>query len=105
MFDIPVLLSHLWSTYGMSPKQKRSKKDQLIREYGSCCWWCRKQLPADTLTLDHLKPKSKGGSNSLENLRLSCFQCNNSRGNSLYPPRQLFTPAISIFIFCLMLFK
>ncbi|MBN3899864.1 MAG: HNH endonuclease [Nostoc sp. NOS(2021)] len=36
--------------------------------------------------MDHLLPKSRGGSDSLENLRFSCFSCNNSRGNSLYPP-------------------
>ncbi|WP_083637061.1 HNH endonuclease [Leptolyngbya sp. 'hensonii'] len=40
------------------------------------------------MILDHLKPKSRVGSNSLENLRLACLPCNNSRGNSLYPPRQ-----------------
>jgi 5-methylcytosine-specific restriction endonuclease McrA len=72
----------------MNSKQKRNKKTQLMGEYGSCCWWCRCCLPSEELTLDHLKPKSRGGSNSLENLRLTCFQCNNSRGNSLYPPEK-----------------
>jgi 5-methylcytosine-specific restriction endonuclease McrA len=72
----------------MNPKQKQSKKIQLLQEYGSCCWWCGRHLPSNQLTLDHLKPKSRGGSNSLENLRLACFPCNNSRGNSLYPPKK-----------------
>ncbi|MEC4815649.1 MAG: HNH endonuclease signature motif containing protein [Scytonema sp. PMC 1069.18] len=72
----------------MNPKQKQSKKSQLLQEYGSCCWWCSRHLPSNQLTLDHLKPKSRGGSNSLENLRLACFPCNNSRGNSLYPPKK-----------------
>lgn len=72
----------------MNPKQKQNKRNYLIREYGSCCWWCRGCFPLEELTLDHLKPKSRGGSNSLENLRLACFQCNNSRGNSLFPPQQ-----------------
>jgi len=72
----------------MTPKQKRSKKDKLVLEYGSQCFWGERSLPQEKLTLDHLKPKSKGGSNSLENLRLACFNCNNSRGNSLYPPRK-----------------
>jgi 5-methylcytosine-specific restriction endonuclease McrA len=73
----------------MTPKQKRARKAQLISEFGSRCWWCSCCLPEEKLTLDHLKPKSRGGSNSLENLRLACFPCNNSRGNSLYPPQQL----------------
>jgi 5-methylcytosine-specific restriction endonuclease McrA len=70
----------------MSSKQKYSKKQKLIIVYGSCCWWCRCDFSEDKLTLDHLIPKSRGGSNSLENLRLACFPCNKSRGNSLYPP-------------------
>jgi 5-methylcytosine-specific restriction endonuclease McrA len=74
----------------MNPNQKRAKKAQLISDYGSRCWWCGHCLSEKKLTLDHLKPKSRGGSNSLENLRLACFPCNNSRGNSLYPPQQSF---------------
>ncbi|MCW6053385.1 HNH endonuclease [Lyngbya sp. CCAP 1446/10] len=38
-------------------------------------------------TIEHLQPKSLGGSNALPNLRLACFTCNNSRGNSPFPPR------------------
>ncbi|WP_204153736.1 HNH endonuclease [Leptolyngbya sp. CCY15150] len=71
----------------MTSKQKRAKKARLIDEFGSCWWWCRRCLPAKQLTLDHLKPKSRGGSNSLENLRLACSRCNHSRGDSLYPPQ------------------
>ena len=73
----------------MTPKQKRARKDQLVSEYGSRCWWCECCLPKKELTLDHLKPKSRGGSNSLENLRLACFPCNNFRGDSLYPSRRV----------------
>jgi 5-methylcytosine-specific restriction endonuclease McrA len=72
----------------MNTKQKRKKRNKLIDEYGSRCWWCGRDLPQEQLTLDHLKPTSKGGSNSLENLRLACRECNSSRGNSLFPPRK-----------------
>ncbi|WP_442938034.1 HNH endonuclease [Nostoc sp.] len=70
----------------MNTRQKRNKKQQLLDLYGSECWWCRQNLLTEYLTIDHLLPKSRGGSDSLENLRFSCFSCNNSRGNSLYPP-------------------
>lgn len=73
----------------MNSKQKQTKKQQLITLYGSYCWWCRCSFSEDKLTLDHLLPRSRGGSNSLENLRLACFPCNKSRGNSLYPPSPL----------------
>jgi hypothetical protein len=70
----------------MNSKQKQSKKHQLIDEYGACCWWCGKSISIDMLTIEHLRPKSRGGSNSLENLRLASLTCNRSRGNSLFPP-------------------
>lgn len=76
----------------MNSKQKKSRKQQLITEYGSICFWCGNLLPENQLTIDHLKPKSLGGSNNLENLRLACFPCNNSRGNSLFPPKRILNP-------------
>lgn len=71
----------------MNPKQRYNKKQKLLEEYGSCCWWCKSTLLEKNLTMDHLKPRSKGGSNSLENLRLACRKCNQKRGNSLFPPK------------------
>ncbi|GEM_PF-480050 len=68
----------------MTPKQKRNKKKRLIAKYGYHCCWCGNRFPSEELTLEHLQPSSRGGSNSLENLRLACFSCNNSRGNSLF---------------------
>ncbi|MGP1384351.1 MAG: HNH endonuclease [Thainema sp.] len=72
----------------MNPKRRQGKKQHLARIYGLSCWWCEIHLPLKKLTLDHLVPRSKGGSNSLENLRLSCLECNRSRGDSLYPPKK-----------------
>lgn len=70
----------------MNSQQKRSKKQKLINLYGPYCWWCGKCSSGEQLTIEHLFPKSRGGSNSPENLRLACEKCNKSRGNSLYPP-------------------
>ena len=74
----------------MSKKQKDAKKRELanVLGFGSRCFWCACCSPLEQLTLDHLFPKSKGGTNNTENLRLSCFRCNNSRGDSLFPPPQ-----------------
>ncbi|HLP92197.1 MAG TPA: HNH endonuclease [Nostocaceae cyanobacterium] len=70
----------------MNCKQKRIKKQQLIKLYGCYCFWCGQCLPKNELTIEHLIPKSRRGSNSLENLRLACLTCNRKRGNSLFPP-------------------
>lgn len=33
------------------------------------------------MTLDHMVPKSKGGSNHITNMRPLCWECNQMRGN------------------------
>jgi hypothetical protein len=49
---------------------------------GLACSWCGSAIEDGArLTLDHCKPRSKGGSNDPTNLVTSCFKCNSSRGN------------------------
>lgn len=40
-----------------------------------------KKLSGDLLTVDHIKPLSKGGKNGLYNLQVCCVKCNSSKGN------------------------
>ncbi|NJP12456.1 MAG: HNH endonuclease [Leptolyngbyaceae cyanobacterium RU_5_1] len=70
----------------MSSREKRSKKKRIVKRDGNRCCWCKKQLKDDQMTIEHLTPQSLGGSDSIENLRIACFKCNNSRGNRPYPP-------------------
>ncbi len=67
----------------MKTKQKRDRRARLLKKNGSRCYLCHKNFLANQLTLDHLKPRSRGGSNKLENLRLACFSCNNRRSDRL----------------------
>ncbi len=34
------------------------------------------------MTKDHIKPKSKGGKNTMDNYQTMCMPCNNKKGNS-----------------------
>lgn len=47
---------------------------------GLSCAYCGKGVEDEvSLTLDHLKPRIRGGSNKAHNLITSCFNCNSSR--------------------------
>lgn len=49
---------------------------------GLACVYCGDAIEDGVrLTLDHITPHSRGGSNQAENLVTSCVRCNSARGN------------------------
>lgn len=52
----------------------------LGRRDGFGCFYCRKQLPVWSYTLDHVTPRSRGGLTTPDNLVLACVSCNSSKG-------------------------
>jgi hypothetical protein len=49
---------------------------------GMCCCYCGQGVEdGATLSLDHVKPYSKGGSDDATNLVTCCLRCNSARGN------------------------
>jgi 5-methylcytosine-specific restriction endonuclease McrA len=67
-------------TKRMSSRTRKHRYEALLRRDGDTCFWCEVGLTSATRTLDHLVPLSKGGSNRLDNLVLSCEPCNAERG-------------------------
>lgn len=59
---------------------RQEKRLAIYLRDGLACCWCGVTCEQDTLTLDHCKPHSKGGSNDHVNLVTSCRRCNSSRG-------------------------
>lgn len=54
-------------------------REYLLEKYNRTCVYCNKtNLPVE---IDHVIPKSKGGSNRISNLVLSCIKCNIKKGN------------------------
>jgi len=45
------------------------------------CQYCHKRFPKSRLTLDHVKPKSRGGDKSWNNLVTSCSACNQKKAD------------------------
>ncbi len=54
-------------------------RKNIIRRDGHRCQYCSKSSPP--LTIDHVMPKSRGGSDTWENLVCACVRCNNRKGN------------------------
>ena len=57
---------------------KRKFRKQIKYGFGGLCAYCRCNRAT---TLDHLKPKSKGGSSLRSNLIPACRECNHSKGS------------------------
>ncbi|NEO30367.1 MAG: HNH endonuclease [Symploca sp. SIO3C6] len=51
----------------------------LLEKWGRKCAYCHKEgLP---LEVEHIQPRSKGGSNRVSNLTIACTKCNQRKGN------------------------
>ena len=70
--------------YRRIPHQTRalSRKNILLRDRNTC-QYCGVVLSSGDLTLDHVVPRSRGGSSSWENLVACCHSCNRRKGNHL----------------------
>lgn len=69
----------------MSVTGERAKRRKLalLQEYDFTCVYCPTKLTLQTVTFDHLIPKSKGGKKGRRNLVPACHDCNNARRNFL----------------------
>ena len=59
----------------------RGNKVKLILRDGYACAYC--STKDKLLEVEHLIPRSRGGSNSITNLVLSCVDCNRKKSNQL----------------------
>lgn len=65
------------------------QRDALIDLDKSKYWLCKicnKQLKRKQVTMDHIMPRSKGGSHDVENLQILCQDCNNKKGDTYELP-------------------
>lgn len=69
-------------------KDRKRRRNKLYQEQDGLCHWCKKDMRDDVpedhpdrVTLDHVMPISKGGTNDLSNLVAACFACNQERKN------------------------
>jgi len=65
----------------ISAEQKRA----IAERARFCCEYCQSQLrySSDAFSVEHILPISRGGSDDLDNLALSCQGCNNCKFTAL----------------------
>lgn len=59
----------------------REHKINLFRKQGGLCNGCEKHFELKDFQVDHVYPRSKGGSDHVANLQLLCQPCNASKGD------------------------
>lgn len=65
----------------MSGPQRKAWTDKVVQTYGRICYRCGLPIKAsETVTTDHVTPRSKGGKTTLENSRPAHQRCNSAAG-------------------------
>ena len=64
--------------YQQGTLQGYNIRNYLLEKHGRKCFYCGKTVSG--FEVEHMLPKSKGGSNRIDNLTLSCHDCNEKKG-------------------------
>jgi 5-methylcytosine-specific restriction endonuclease McrA len=72
----------------MRRKTKRIRIPESVRDFvfkrDNCkCRICHRSVEEIQLSIDHIIPLSKGGSNDISNLQTLCLACNKSKYNKI----------------------
>ena len=62
-------------------RRTKIRKSQIFQRDFYRCGYCIKKFKPKFLTLDHVMPKSRGGSNDPSNLVTACFPCNQKKAD------------------------
>ena len=62
-------------------------RQNLLNHQQGKCAYCLKIMLQNEITNDHVVPRSKGGTKSLANIVLACFDCNQLKGSHYWSPK------------------
>jgi len=82
-FPAPSVIRLTCYVADIAGKQRRSstKKNRILMRDKYRCQYCGVKGGNFDLTVDHLLPRSRGGTTSPENLVAACFACNQRKGD------------------------
>ena len=68
-------------SYTRIPRQQvKFNRRNIFARDGNTCQYCGRRFCTQELSIDHVKPRSRGGSNSWENVATACVKCNVRKG-------------------------
>jgi hypothetical protein len=67
-------------------RQTRTEKFRILQRDGFTCRYCEAKPGSEFLEVDHLIPRSLGGSDNPANLVTACVTCNRRKSNTIFMP-------------------
>lgn len=64
----------------MGPSGAKKALSEAFRVHGGDCFYCKKPVQADDLSVDHAEPLTVGGKNEIQNLLIAHKACNIAKG-------------------------
>lgn len=81
-----IMYRHISLKRGADGRYTDEDLKQIYKDQNGCCAYCQRsiswEIPYD-VTVDHIQPLSRGGTNWPENIALACPQCNASKCDKL----------------------
>lgn len=78
-------------------------------ECNDICWYCGKEMKVGQLSVDHVFPRSKGGTDDMDNIIMCCQSCNSSKADKdlmdWYNEREEFPPYYVIALYLKLIYK
>lgn len=83
-YPVPTILLTTGKFYFRSGKAKQPRLKVLYSHYKGKCQICGEKKPLKVMTLEHIMPKAKHGTNDSFNVTMTCQTCNSMKGD-IYP--------------------
>lgn len=73
---------HISDKMGYTKKEKKYFKRLVVYEMmNGRCAYCGKKISLYEMTVDHIKPQSKNGPNTIDNMFCTCKKCNETKAS------------------------
>ena len=78
---LPDLVEHIKIEGKAKAPSYKDRRPELYEYQHGICTGCRINLPERLFHVDHIKPRTKGGTDAIGNLQLLCGDCNSRKGS------------------------